>query len=224
MLVVMLLLPAAKAQAGSCDADTEARLSFLETRLDDGRAGTARWWNAWLAVFAFGALFKTTEGALEGDGSNAAADYIAAGKSVLGVADLTLRAHAGRHGAERVRTLPKDTPDHCAARLRAAESALSSAGLDAGARWSWKQHLSSLILNLGAGLALAEGWNDPGTGWRDFAVSEASSELHLWTHPTRAVGDWSEYRQRFDGIPRAADTPTFRLAAVRGGLGIDYRF
>ena len=133
-------------------------------------------------------------------------------------------AHAGRHGAERVRTLPKDTPDHCAARLRAAESTLASAAQDAGARWSWKQHLSSLLLNLGAGLAVAEGWDDPGTGWRDFAVSEASSELHLWTHPTRAVGDWSEYRERFDGIPRAADTPTFRLAAVRGGLGIDYRF
>ena len=58
----------------------------------------------------------------------------------------------------------------------------------------------------------------------DFAVSEVSSELHIWTHPTRAVDDWSEYRHRFDGAPAAAVPSSFRLAATRGGLGFVWKF
>lgn len=224
VLALSVLASPLAAAAQTCDQGTEARLEFLESRLDEGQENARLWWRSWLAVFSIGLAYKTTTGAMRGDGSNAAADYIAAGKSALGIAELTLRPHVARHGAERVRAIAKSSPEGCSRRLKLAEGSLESAATDDGSRWSWTRHLSSLLLNLGAGLAVAEGWDDEGTGWRDFAVSEVSSELHIWTHPTRAVDDWSEYRQRFDGAPAAAAPSTFRLAATRGGLGFVWRF
>jgi hypothetical protein len=224
VLAASLLASPLAASAQSCDPGTESRLQFLEGRLDEGESNAKLWWRGWLAVFSIGLVFKTTTGAMRGDGSNAAGDYIAAGKSAVGIAEMTLRSHVGRHGAQRVRAIAKTSPDGCSQRLKLAESSLESAAKDGGARWSWAQHLSSLLLNLGTGLAVAEGWDDEGTGWRDFAVSEVSSELYIWTHPTRAVDDWAEYRHQFDGAPVAAASPSFRLAAARGGLGFVWKF
>lgn len=224
VVVASLLLTPLAASAQSCDPSTEARLQYLEARLDEGQANSKLWWRSWMAVFVIGLGFKTTTGAMRGDRSNAAADFIAAGKSGLGIAELSLRSHLGRFGAERVRAIPKTSPERCAERLRLAEDSLESIAKDDGGRWSWARHLSSLLLNLGAGLATAEGWDDEDTGWRDFAVSEASSELNIWTHPTRGVGDWAEYRHQFDGAPSAENPRLFRLAATRGGLGFVWKF
>ena len=71
---------------------------------------------------------------------------------------------------------------------------------------------------------LAEGWEDEGTAWRDFGVSEASAELSIWTHPTRAYNDYEEYRSKFDGTPAAMAPSTLRFAASPRGLGLVWRF
>lgn len=215
---------AAPAAASECDSDTEARLEFLESRLDEGRDRAQLWWRSWMGIFVIGVGFSTVNGALEDDGSNAAADYINAGKSVLGIADLTLRPHVARHGAERVRAIPKTTPERCRERLALAEKSMEQAA-DAGSqRWAWKAHLSSLVLNLAAALAVSEGWDDPGDGWRDFGISSVSGEANIWTHPTRAVDDWSDYRQRFDGAPAAARARDLRFAASPLGVRLRWNF
>lgn len=224
VLATSLLLTPVAAGAQTCDSLTEERLAFLETRLEEGQSNTRLWWRSWLAVFAIGLVYKGTTGSVRGDGSNAAADWFAAGKSALGIAELTLRPHAGRHGAENVRAIAKVSSDACAQRLKLAEASLESAADEAGGRWSWVRHLTSLALNLGTSLAVSEGWDDDGTAWRDFGVSQASSELHILTHPTRAVDDWQEYHRRFDGTPAAAAPATFHLAATRGGLGFVWKF
>ena len=224
LLVASLLTAPRPALAQTCNVDTEARLEFLETRLDAGQRNEKWWWNSWMTIFVIGALFKTTEGALENDGSNAAAAYIAAGKSVLGVANLTLRPHVGRRGAEPMRAIPKTSQANCAERLALAERTMGLAAKASSERWNWKTHASSLALNLAAGLAVAEGWNDPGSGWRDFGVSTVSSEIHIWTHPTMAADSWSEYRAEFSGIPVARAPSTFRIAALPGGIAMHWKF
>ena len=223
-LAASLLLSPLAGHAQSCDPSTEARLQFLESRLDEGERNAKWWWRSWLAVFTIGVVYKTAQGATEGDGSNQAADFIAAGKSVLGIAELTLRPHVARHGAAPMRAIPKSSPESCAERLRLAEKTMEQAADQAAGRWSWKRHLSSLVLNLGAGLAVAEGWDDEGTGWRDFGISEASSELHIWTHPTRAADDWAAYRSEFDSAPAARGPSHLRFAAMPRGIGVRWEF
>lgn len=224
VLATSLLAAPRPALAQTCNADTEARLEFLESHLDAGQRNEKRWWNGWMTIFVIGALFKTTEGALESDGSNAAAAYIAAGKSVLGVADLTLRPHVGRRGAEPMRAIAKTSPANCAERLALAEKTMELAANASSERWNWKTHASSFALNLAAGLAVTEGWNDPGSGWRDFGVSTVASEIHIWTHPTMAADSWPAYRAEFSGVPVARAPATFRIAAMPGGIGVRWKF
>jgi len=224
MTASFVMTPVASAFAQSCDPNTEARLEFIETRLDEGQKHEQWWWRSWLAVYSIGFVYKTVEGATTSDGSNAAADYFTAGKSALGILDLTLRPHVGRHGAAPMRAIPKTTAQYCAERLALAEKSMSQASEQANMRWSWKRHLSSLVLNLGVAVAISEGWDDEGTAWRDFGVSETSAELSIWTHPTRAYHDWEDYRAKFDGTPAAIAPSTLRFAASPRGVGLVWKF
>jgi hypothetical protein len=224
MAASFLLTSVASSFAQSCDPDTEARLDFIETRLDEGQKHEQWWWRSWLAVYSIGLVYKVVDGATTKDGSNATAAYFTAGKSALGIADLTLRPHVGRHGAAPMRAIPKTTPQYCAERLALAEKSLSQASDASNMRWSWKRHLSSLVLNLGVAVAIDEGWHDEGTAWRDFGVSEASAELSIWTHPTRAYDDYQEYRSKFGGAPAAMAPSVLRFAASPRGLGLVWKF
>jgi hypothetical protein len=224
MAASFLLTSVATSFAQSCDPDTEARLEFIESRLDEGQKYEQWWWRSWLAVYSIGFVYKTVEGATTRDGSNAAADYFTAGKSALGILDLTLRPHVGRHGAAPMRAIPKTTAQYCAERLALAEKSMQQASDQSHMRWSWKRHLSSLVLNLGVAVAIDEGFGDEGTAWRDFGVSEASAELSIWTHPTRAYDDYADYRSKFDRIPAAMAPSTLRFAASPRGLGLVWKF
>jgi hypothetical protein len=222
LAVTLAFVPiAARAQ---CDADTEARLEFIESNLDANKSRELLWWRSWMAVFAIGATYGIVGGALESNNEHAAASYVTAAKSTLGILQLTFRDHVGRHGAAPIQAIPKTSSASCAERLRVAEQTLEKAGKMSSMRWSWRAHLTSLVLNLGAGIAIAEGADEPERGWQDFAVSEISSELHLWTHPTANADVWAEYRQKYSGAPAALAPRSFNLAAHPGGLGFIYKF
>jgi hypothetical protein len=207
-----------------CDADTEARLEFIETNLEANQSRERLWWRSWLAVFSIGVGYGVVGGALESNNEHAAASYVTAAKSTLGILQLTLRDHVGRHGAAPIRAIPKTSAASCAERLRVAEQTLEKAGNMSNMRWSWKTHLSSLVLNLGAGIAIAEGADEPERGWQDFVVAEIASEAHIWTHPTANADVWAEYRQKYSGAPAALAPRSFNLAAHPGGLGFIYKF
>jgi hypothetical protein len=224
ILATSLVLAPLAARAQSCDADTEARLEFIEGRLDANQHMEKIWWGSWLAVFSIGAAYGITAGVLEDNNEKADAYYVTAAKSTLGIIDLTVRPHVGRLGAAPIRAIPKTSAASCAERLRLAEHTLEKANDMSSMRWSWKRHLTSLVLNLGAGIAIAEGADEPEQGWRDFGVSEVSSEVHIWTHPTANHDAWAEYHEKFNGAPAARAPTEFHLAAHSGGLGFVYKF
>lgn len=209
-----------------CDADTEARLEFLETRLDEGEKSAKLWWRSWMAVFTIGAVYGIVGGATDDNNETAIASYITAGKSTLGIAQLVFRPYVARHGAEPIREIPKSSAEGCSQRLQLAEKHMASSAKDANMRRSWVRHVSALVLNLGAGIVVAEALDEPEQGWQDFAISEVSSELHIWTYPTRARNDWEEYRTRYFGTSPALSStaPQWDFVARRGGVGIVYKF
>jgi hypothetical protein len=223
-LVTAMLATPVLSYAQSCDPDTEARLQFLETRLEDGQRSAQIWWWSWMTVFGVGAVASTVSAVLHDDQSNQANSGILAGKSLIGVLDLSLRPHVARHGADRVRAVPKTSSEACAQRLALAEKTMAQSAKEGSMRWNWKRHLWSLTLNLAHGLVIAEAWHDEGTGWKSFAVSETSAELHLWTHPTRARNDWAEYQSEFSGAPAARARSSWNFAAQPGGVGVVWHF
>ena len=225
MLVTVALLAPTISCAENCDPGTEARLQFLESRLDAGERNAKIWWGTWMAVFSVGVVYGVVSGAaLHDDQSNQANAYMTAGKSALGIAQLALRPHVARYGAEKIRAIPKSSSESCAERLRLAEQTMETAAREGSMRWSWQAHLTSLVLNLGAGLAISYGWHDEGTGWKSFGISETSAEAHIWTHPYRARADWSDYRNEFNGTPLAREPASLNFGAQPGGVGVVYRF
>ena len=133
----MLVSPTA-ARAQACDASVQARLEFLESHLDEGRTHAKWWWRSWLGIFVFGALVQSANAGWEENKSERANDYMSVAKSLLGVADLSLRPLPGRHGADRMREIPTDTSDGCARRLHLAESVMK----EAAERALWQRELT----------------------------------------------------------------------------------
>jgi len=226
LLAIALVRPVA-ACAQACDPNTEARLQFIESRLDAGKRNAKLWYWGWMSVFTIGFVYGIVDGAaIHEDQSNQANSYITSAKSALGIADLTLiRPYPSRHGADLIRAIPKSSAEMCGQRLALAEKTLRDASEEGSMRWSWKRHLWSFTLNLGTGLAVAYGWHDQGTGWKSFGVSEASSEAFIWTHPTRARYDWQDYQHDFGGSPVSMAAPAYwDFAAQPGGIGVVWHF
>ncbi|HYC55381.1 MAG TPA: hypothetical protein VEL28_10665 [Candidatus Binatia bacterium] len=216
----MIAAPATRALA-QCDADTEARIQFLETRLDEGQRHAKWWYRGWMAVFVLGVVAQSYRAAKEEDNGKRADLLLSVGKSGLGVLELTLDPTVARHGGDPIRAVPASD---CARRLEVAEEIMQEAANQAGMRYSWRQHLASLGLNLGAAILVHAVWDEPATAWTSFGISEASAELHIWTHPTRQIRDWEEYQQRFRGAPAAELESELRLAAGPGGIGLVWSF
>lgn len=211
----------------ACDAATQERLRFLESRLEEGRTNASLWWRGWLATFAIGAVVQSSRTAFT-DNHGREADFLfSAGKSLLGFAELTFRPIVAKDGADPAFAIPENSAEHCARRLSVAEATLARASEQEAERYSWTRHLSSLALNLTAGVLVAEVWHEQAVGWSSFGVSETFSELHIWSQPWRAIDDWNEYRERFDAreaSPSASVPAQWRLAAGPRGLGVMWRF
>jgi len=222
-LLLLGLVPVSSAWAQSaCDAQTAARLEFLETRLEQGRTRAAWWYYGWLSFFAVGAGVQGTRAAVtHGHDADLLAGSI---KATLGVIDLAFDPLAGRKGASEARAIPEDSPENCARRLAVDESTMERAARQGHTRSSWLRHLSSLALNLTAATLVDEVWDDERRAWESFAISEAVSEVHLWSHPWRAIDDWETYRTTFGGAPVASLGWQWQLAAAPGGLAVRCAF
>lgn len=223
-LLLCLLLASSAAAESACDADTTARLDFLETRLEDGRRHASWWWRGWLGVFATGAVVQGVRSAYEDDKGQKADYYFSVGKSLLGVFDLLRQPLAGRNGADEIRAIAADDAEGCKRRLELAEETMHQAAKQADSRYSWTRHLSGFLLNFGAGVLVAEVWDEESTGWTSFAISQTFSEAHIWTQPWRAREDWDLYRERYLGEAAAPVEPRWQLAAGIGSVGLALTF
>lgn len=221
-LLLNIALPCSARAQSACDAQTAARIDFLESRLDAGRTRAAWWYYGWLSFFAVGVGVQGTRAAVTGGHD---ADLLSGAiKAAIGVTELALRPLPGRRGAAESRAIPEDSQQNCTLRLDIAERTLERAAEQGHTRTSWLQHLSSLAINLTASVLVDTVWDDERRAWESFAISEAVSEVHLWTHPWRAIGDLEDYRTRFDGAPTAALQWQWRVAAAPGGLALQWKF
>ena len=151
----LLVLPGiARAQ---CDPNTEARLDFIETRLEDGQQHAKIWWGSWMTVFTIGVVASVTQGALHDDQSNQANSYITAAKSAVGIGTLVWRDKYAWRGADKIQEIPKTSGDGCRTRLQLAEHTMERVADEDSMRWNWKRHLWSFTLNLAHGLVIRPG-------------------------------------------------------------------
>lgn len=221
LLAVAPRLAAAPPETPACPADVQARLEFLEERLDERRVWADRWWKFWTTTYGLGVVVQSVRAGIEDDDGEQADFVVSAVKALSGTARLLWSPPAARVGADPMRAIAADDAAGCAARLAAGEEQLRAAAHDSESRWSWKRHLANVATNVAGGVIVAEGW-DESDGWVSAGTGIAVGEVQTWSHPWHADDDLAEYEQRF-GLAHGARA-SWHVAAWGRGLRVGVRF
>lgn len=193
----------------SCDAESAARLRFLEPRLAAQARYAGRWWWTWNAVYVGGMGYGAAAAGFGDERGERANDTVNAVKSAIGLGRNLLAPPVAREGVEALQAMDPRRDGGCAERLAAAEDLLHRAARQAHEeRRSWRVHLGNLALNLAGAIIVAEGF-DEGSGWASGALGIVIGEIRIWTFPWKAQRTLTEYERRFPRPVGAA--PRWRM-------------
>lgn len=208
--------------ADTSSADYRLRTEFIESRLEESRRHARYWQNGWTTFFAASAAAQAALW-IDADNSDDSINYgIGALKSVGGLADILLRPHPGRYGAELVRSLPEGTSEQRLERLGYGEMVLEDSAARAASRHTWQPHLKVIGVNLVAG-ALVAAFGDEGDALASTALGIAIGEAQIWSQPTRYEEDWQAYQVVNSGC-FGQDNVCLQLVPIVGGLALQGRF
>ncbi len=204
--------------AGLSEAEINARLEFLESRLDAGRKDAAMWQNGWSAVYAAVAVAQGALAVTESRRDDQVANGVGALRAVTAFTLLRLRPQPGSKGADPIRALPADDQ---AGRLAAAESLLQRSAQRADERYSPRRHLLNLGMNLAFGGMICA-FGDCDDAPLSILIGVAGGEAALWSMPTRATSDLQVYQRRFG--TRADSRISWQILPGPGGIQLRGRF
>ncbi len=200
------------------DSELDARLRFLEERLDGGEAWAKTWHWGWAGIYSASVVYGTTLAIVADQGKNRANHITSAVKSAIGTSWLLLYRHPGRNGADSMRAVTGNSREARLARLAEGEVLLQAVAKSAEQRTDWKYHAGNIALNL-AGAGFIFGLGRDSDAWKSLGVGIVVGELSIWSAPKSGIQDLSDYQARF-GIKTASRfhwtiVPTMGGAALR---------
>lgn len=216
--VLLAILSTASSAAADCNPLVQARIEFLEARLEERRDYARNWWRLWTVAYGTGMVFQSVSAGLEDDEGERADLVVSAIKAGYGTIRLLRHPPNARRGADPMRHVPGDDAKACERRLAVGEELLRTNARQAAGRWSWKRHAANLAINLIGGLIVTEGF-DENAGWMSMGVGIAVGELQIWTHPASATEDLAEYERKFSP-PSAAKPQWSVFSRVSEGVGL----
>jgi hypothetical protein len=203
-------------------AETEARLGFLEQRLDEGRFGGQAWQYGWTGVFGVGLVAGAAQAVMADDGDERVYQIVGAVKSAGGLAQMLTDPLPARLGADPLRQVPDGTPEGRLQRLALGERQLIDNAARAESRFSWRRHLEGVTTNLIGGAVIYTLGDST-----DALVSTLSGilvgELQIWSQPWRATSDLDDYRARFP-TTMASRGIEWQLRPTLHGVELAFRF
>lgn len=203
------------------DSDVEARLGYLEERLDARRGYSRWWWNGWTGFYSLGVVVQTARAIPEDDTSKRADLIVSAVKATGGVVNLLRRPLQAKRGADPVRALPSATADDRRLQLVRAEEQLRINAKEADGRYSWLRHTLNVGVNCVGAVIVDEGFDDPWRGWRSAGIGIAVGEAMIWSQPWWPTGDLRDYEQRFGASPQRI---SWRIVPTLGGAAFHATF
>ena len=203
------------------DSELDARLKFLEQRLDAGHTYTKYWQWGWTGAYGLGIAIGTAQ-AIDTNGKKDRADYIVtAVKSVIGTTRMIVARHPGRHGAEPMREVSGSSREAKLERLMKGEELLQRVAARAEQRTSWKAHAGNVALNMaGAGFILGFGHSTDAA--KSFGIGVVVGEANIWSAPKRGIQDLEDYQTRFD--MKTASRFDWMIVPAMGGVALQVTF
>jgi hypothetical protein len=210
-------------------SDSEARLAFIEKSLSESEGALEWWYYGWVGGYAALTVGQTIPAVLadkiESDADDAyalrASMITGAATAAIGAIAVGLSKPPGLGGPAVLEQMPEETAEQLAQKLAVAESLLRETAELEEMGIGWLSHLGNVGINLAAGLVLWLGFDQLQDGLITFGSGWAIGALTIFTQPTRAIDDWAEYQQRFDGAPAPAETAwDWSIGVFPGGAGL----
>ena len=203
------------------DSDLDARLRFLEDRLDAGQRYTQYWQWGWTGGYATGIIIGTVQAIDENKNKKKVDDIVTAVKSVIGTSRMVFFPHPGRHGAEAMRAIPGDSREAKLQRLAEGEELLKKVAKRAEQRTNWKSHAGNIALNAAGGAFIFGFGRDKDAGI-SMGVGIAVGTAQILSAPKRGIQDLEDYETRF-GM-KTASRFDWMVVPTMGGVALQVTF
>lgn len=197
-------------------ADTDDRLAFIESSLDENQRSVRLWQEGWSTVYTAAAIGYAGMALDANDRDERTVRALGAVRAALAATLLNLRPHPGAAGAEPIRRLGDDSPGD---RLAEAERILEASAWRTDSKRRPARHLRNLLVNAGFGAAVwALGDRDDALPFTLMGI--AGGEALLLTLPEQPRRDLAEYRQRFGAAGTIARSMT--VIPMPGGIRVQF--
>lgn len=204
------------------DAAIDARIRFIEERLDASKTHGQIWYWSWLSVNSVSAVGLGVFAGLADNKDDRVNNGVNAGIAALGVVDVLFRPLQARLGASPVSGLPEETREEKIDKLRASEALLQANAERAEERTDWRMHAGSLALAGAAGLAIGLA-GDPVDAAISAAANAIGGVVYLLSAPNAPATDWRDY-QKMTGKDVVTTDIRLSVNMLPGGgrLGLAY--
>ena len=204
LLLALVMLPTSALADGLTrnpsalsDAELDARIAFIEERLDAGSKHAYYWQWGWTGGYATGIALGTAQAVMTDDGENRASYISTAVRATIGTTRLLVWRHPGRNGADAIdESLYGNTRSAKERRLVKGEELLQAVSKKAKERTNWKAHAGNVGLNL-VGAAFVLGFGNALDAAEDFGVGVLVGTAHIMSAPKRGIQDLEDYESRF---------------------------
>jgi hypothetical protein len=203
--------------AGLSTSELDARIAFIEQRLDASQKHAWYWQNGWLGFYGAGAIVQSARAGASHDDEHQADYIVSAIKAAGGVARMYFMPHPVTHGADPIRAMGGNTREAKARKLAKAEELLLESARFSDRRFSTKAHVANALVNV-AGGAIIWGLGSPSTALESTLVGIAVGTANILSAPWRGDDDLRDYKAQFSGTARGWDwklVPTLSGAAVQ---------
>ncbi len=209
------------------DQEVTVRIDYIQKALDEDQLHAQIWWYGWISLY--GAMTIVQGGLYFNDsfGDHTKQDMlVGAATSLLGLIGKVIDPFYPAYYPDRLRVMPRDTPEERKLKLESAEAMLLACSKRERSGWSWMNHALNFAVNAAAGLvttfAFKRSWKD---GLLTFALGMAISEVDIFSQPTRAMRNMKSYSKKF-GSGHALDTGTRKwfFSIYPGGVVVGTHF
>jgi len=194
--------------SGLSDSELDARLAFLEERLDDGENYAKYWQWGWTGGYGLGVVIGVTQSITccsnkkSGPANSVkkkrneqrVTHYVTAVKGAIGTTRMLLMRHPGL---------------------------LQDVAKSAERRWSWKAHAGNIGLNL-AGAGFIFGFGRESDAWESLGIGIGVGTLQILSAPKRGIQDLEDYETRF-GM-KTASRFNWSIVPMTGGAALKVTF
>lgn len=210
------------------DTEVTERLNMVCKMLDRNEKGAETWWYGWLIFYGSATIGQGAVASLTGDDKFREDMILGAGTTLFGAAGQLITPVKSGYDArlfERIGQMPKELRRE---KLKQAEEMLKTQAAKAKRGKSWQTHAMSGVVNLSSGLITWIGFHrSVWAGIENFALNTVITEFQIWSQPTRAMKNYSQYCSKY-GLtgyqkPKELD---FACCAhvIPGGIGIEICF